>query len=77
MAIKKIIYLERPQQELLKRLSLEQSASETEVMRRALDLYARDRLNDPLAELIGTFHGVPAQGAKSHDRYVLKPRRSR
>ncbi len=77
MTIKKMIYLERPQQELLKRLSLEERASETEVMRRALDLYARDRLNDPLAELIGTLHGAPTQGAKSHDRYVLKPRRRR
>ncbi len=77
MAIKKMIYLERPQQELLKQLSVEEGASETEVMRRALDLYARDRLSDPLAELIGTFRGAPADGAESHDRYVRKPRRGR
>lgn len=77
MAIKKMIYLERPQRQLLKTLSLEESASETEVMRRALALYARERLHDPLAELIGAFRGGPRDAAQSHDQYVLKKRRGR
>lgn len=74
--IKKMIYLDRVQEQLLKRLSREEKAPETEVVRRALDLYARERLNDPLAELIGAFGG-PRDGAARHDRYIVRGLRGR
>jgi hypothetical protein len=72
LAIKKMIYLDQAQEKLLKRIAADEHISETEVMRRALDVYARDRLGDPLAELIGTFEGGPADGAIRHDRYLLE-----
>ena len=74
--LKKMIYLELQQGALLKRLSLEEKASETEVMRRALAFYARERLRDPLAELIGAFTGAPKDSAAQHDRYLRTPRRA-
>jgi len=77
MVIKKMIYLERGQEQLLKRLAVEGGASETEVMRRALNLYARERLTDPLVDLIGAFRGGPKDAARSHDRYVVKQRRGK
>jgi len=41
-------------------------------MRRALDLYARERLRDPLADLIGAFAGGPIDGAIKHDDYLIE-----
>jgi hypothetical protein len=72
LAVKKMVYLDPAQERLLKRLAAEEHISETEVMRRALSVYARDRLRDPLAELIGTFRAGPVDGAIEHDRYLLE-----
>jgi hypothetical protein len=72
LAIKKMIYLDQGQEQLLKRIAADEHVSETEVMRRALDVYARDRLEDPLGEIIGAFPGGPADGAAAHDRYILE-----
>ncbi len=66
---KKMFYFTEDQDRLLKAIAAEERVSEAEVMRRALDLYARDRLKDPLAELIGAFTG-PRDGAERHDRYI-------
>lgn len=67
-----MVYLDQPQGRLLKLISTEEHISETEVMRRALDLYARERLCDPLLELIGRLDGGPSDGAAEHDRYLLE-----
>jgi hypothetical protein len=69
-AVKKMIYLDQPQERLLKRISAEEHVPETEVMRRALDFYARERLRDPLAEIIGSFTGGPRDAAGDHDAYL-------
>jgi hypothetical protein len=71
MAVKKMVYLETTQQALLRRLSAEEHASESEIVRRALDLYARDRLKDPLAKLVAAFGG-PTDGAENHDGYLVR-----
>ena len=73
--VKKMLYLEERQAGILKRLALEERASETEVMRRALEAYAQTRLEDPLLELIGSLSGGPKTGARDHDRYVLPKKR--
>ena len=70
-AVKKMIYLDQPQERLLKRISAEEHVPETEVMRRALDLYARERLRDPLSDLIGAFSGGPTDAASNHNDYLL------
>ena len=72
MTVKKMIYLDAKQERILKRLAAQEAASETEVVRRALDLYARERSRDPLAELIGKPKGGPPDLAAKHDRYILQ-----
>jgi hypothetical protein len=77
MQAKKMIYLGKDQERLLKRLAAEEKVSETEVMRRALSLYAREHLDDPLAALIGSIKGGPADGSRNHDRYLVEGPRAR
>lgn len=72
-----MVYLDELQQRLLKRLAREERAPETEIVRRALDLYARERLDDPLAELIGAFGRGPRDGAAKHDEHLTARRRAR
>jgi len=64
-----MIYSEPNQEKMLKKLSAEEHTSETEIMRRALDLYVRERFQDPLLDLIGAFEG-PLDGAAHHDNYI-------
>lgn len=71
MIVKKMIYLDAKQERILKRLAAQEAASETEVVRRALDLYAREHSRDPLADLIGKLKGGPPDLAAEHDRYIL------
>jgi len=71
MTVKKMVYLEPAQETILKRLAAEESASETEIMRRALARYAQERQTDPLEKFIG-IGGGPTDGARRHDRYILE-----
>lgn len=71
-SIKKMIYLAPDEERLLKKIARDEDVSETEVVRRALDLYARERTRDPLEKYIGKFHGGPADGAAEHDRYLVE-----
>lgn len=72
--VRKMMYLDAPQGRLLKRLSTAEHVSEAEIMRRALEVYARERLRDPLAELIGSVSGAPPDGAREHDAYLTRAR---
>lgn len=72
--VKKMVYLEAPQERVLKELASRENVSETDVMRRALDLYARTHLADPLDDLLGTLQGGPPDGAREHDRYAGRQR---
>lgn len=72
-----MIYLGKDQERLLKRIAADEKVSETEVMRRALGLYARERLADPLAALIGSIKGAPADGARNHDQHLAEGPRAR
>lgn len=68
--VKKIVYLSRDQEQLLKRLAEEEGLSETEIVRRAIELYNRARARDPLLDTIGLVDGCPEDGAVNHDRYL-------
>lgn len=77
MQTKKMVYLGKEQERLLKRLAADEKVSETEIMRRALSLYARERLSDPLAVLIGSLQDGPPDGARNHDRHLIEGSRGR
>jgi hypothetical protein len=68
-----MFYFTDDQDRLLKSIAATEGISEAEVVRRALDLYARERLADPLAELVGAFEG-PEDGATRHDGYIYRAR---
>jgi hypothetical protein len=70
--VKKMIYLDPDRQRLLKRLAQEQKASETEIVRRALDRYAATMTDDPLRKLIGMLKGGPVDGSISHDEVIVE-----
>ena len=73
-AVKKMIYLEPDQERLLKKIAAEEKLSETEVMRRALDLYASERNLDPWAGLVGIVAGGDPDEALNHDAYIYLER---
>lgn len=66
--VKKIVYLSPDQERLLKRLAEEEGLSETEIVRRAIELYNRARA--PLLDTIGLVDGCPEDGAVNHDRHL-------
>jgi len=70
--IKKMIYLDPQRQRLLKRLADEEKASETEIVRRALDRYAATVLEDPLKRLIGMLQGGSDDGSVNHDEGIVE-----
>jgi len=75
--IRKQVYLAPEQQKLLKRLARKANVTEAEVVRRAIEDYARKEKvidDDPLLELIGMVKGGPPDGSINHDHYLYGPK---
>jgi hypothetical protein len=71
--VKKMIYLDPQRHALLKKIAAAEKASETEVVRRALDLYAVSRDGeDPLVALIAKYSGPETDGSDRHDEHILE-----
>lgn len=74
--IRKQVYLAPEQIKLLKLLARKANVTEAEVVRRAIEDYARKEKvidDDPLLELIGMVKGGPPDASINHDYYLYGP----
>ncbi len=70
MAVKKLVYMSEAQAQLLRTLARQANTSEAEVMRQALEAFARQAPEDPFRIFIGMCDAGPTHGAENHDRYI-------